>query len=286
MNKMVNEQLVTAENFFFNLTFVFYLASTLLYIIGYIFMKKEGKVGKYATFTASVGLAVHTVSIAVRMINAERLTMHNQFEFATWFAWGIVLCYLFIERKYNFSYRGIGAFVMPIAFLMVVYAYTLPREIRPPMPALQSAWLSVHVVTAILGYGALAVAFGISILYLIKRRKSEDSNSIFNMNFFPSFELLDSISYKSIAFGFIGLTLCIITGAIWAEQAWGTYWQWDPKETWSLITWIIYSVFLHARLTRGWKGKRTAIFSIIGFACVIFTYVGVNMLIPSIHSYV
>ena len=283
---MVEEQLVVIENTFFNLTFAFYLISMALYVIGYLFIKKEGKIGRYATFTASVGFVVHTASIVVRMINAGRLTMHNQFEFATWFAWGIVICYLFIERKFQYSYRGIGAFVMPIGFLMIFYASTLPRAIRPPMPALQSTWLSIHVATAILGYGALAVACGISIMYLLKRRKAENADSILNMKFFPSFEMLDTISYRAIVFGFLGLTLCILTGAIWAEQAWGRYWGWDPKETWSLITWIIYSVYLHARFTRGWKGSKTAWFAIIGFICVIFTYVGVNMLIPSIHSYV
>ncbi|ACB84703.1 c-type cytochrome biogenesis protein CcsB [Natranaerobius thermophilus] len=282
---MTEEQLVSLENTLFDITFVFYLVAALLYIVTYLIFKKEQKLGKYATFIATMGLIVHTASIFVRMVNAARLTMHNQFEFATWFAWGIMFCYLFIERKFAYKYRGIGSFVVPIAFLMILYASTLPSEIRPPMPALQSAWLSVHVITAILGYGAFAVACGISIMYLLKRRKAEDDNSIFNRSFFPSFELLDNINYRAVAFGFMGLTLCILTGAIWAEQAWGRYWGWDPKETWSLITWIVYSIYLHARLTRGWKGTKTAWFSIIGFLCVLFTYVGVNMLLPSEHSY-
>lgn len=101
----------------------------------------------------------------------------------------------------------------------------------------------------------------------------------------PSLERLDLISYRAIALGFLFLTLVMVTGAIWAEQAWGRYWAWDPKETWSFITWIIYAIYLHLRLTKGWSGKRAAIFSVIGFICVLFTYIGVNTLLPSIHSY-
>ena len=282
---MGEEQLVTVENLFFDITLAFYLAATLLYVITYWYFKREGYTGNLATLLGLVGLCLHTVSILVRTINAGRVTMHNQFEFATWFAWGIMLCYLFVEYKYQFKYRGVGTFVVPLAFLMMVYASTLPSEITPPMPALQSYWLTVHVATAILGYGAFAVACGISIMYLLKKRYDKNENSIFNKNFFPSLEVIDTINYRAVAFGFIGLTLCIITGAIWAEQAWGRYWAWDPKETWSLITWIVYSIYLHARITKGWRGSKTAWFSIVGFICVLITYVGVNMFLPSIHSF-
>ncbi len=283
---MGEEQLVYFEHLFFNLTFALYLAAAVLYIGVFLIAKTEGNISKAATLVAVLGLIVHTVSIAIRTVNAGRITMHNQFEFATWFAWGIVLCYLFVERYYRYRYKGIGVFVMPLGFIMIWYASTLPMEIRPPMPALQSAWLTAHVGTAIIGYGAFAVACGISIMYLLKQKKSTNPGSIFDKSFFPSLETIDEINYKAVAFGFIGLTLCIITGAIWAEQAWGRYWGWDPKETWSLITWIIYAVYLHARFTRGWRGNKTAWFSIIGFISVLFTYVGVNMLLPSIHSYV
>ncbi|OWZ84085.1 c-type cytochrome biogenesis protein CcsB [Natranaerobius trueperi] len=282
---MTAEQLGSLEDTLFSMTFVLYFVATLIYVSNYILVNKESKAGKYGTLITFLGLIVHTLSIIIRIINADRLTMHNQFEFATWFAWGIVLSYLYVERYYDFKYRGIGAFVVPIGFLMILYASTLPRDISPPMPALQSGWLSVHVATAILGYGAFAVACGISIMYLLKERKF-DKRSIFNKSFFPSLEVLDLINYRAVAFGFIGLTLCIITGAIWAEQAWARYWGWDPKETWSLITWVVYSVFLHARIMKGWRGRKAAWFAIIGFLCVLFTYVGVNMLLPSIHSYV
>ena len=119
-------------------------------------------------------------------------------------------------------------------------------------------------------------------VYLVRDKMADNEFAAAN---FPKKEKLDFISYRAIALGFLFLTLVIVTGAIWAERAWGTYWNWDPKETWSLITWIIYALYLHVRLSKGWRGKKAAMFAVIGFLCVIFTYIGVNTFIPSIHSY-
>ena len=154
------------------------------------------------------------------------------------------------------------------------------------MPALQSDWLLYHVITSFVSYGAFAVSFGVSVLYLFKANAEKSGlkeGSILGM--FPDSKVLDEVNYKAIAVGFPLLSLGIITGAAWANYAWGTYWSWDPKETWSLITWFIYAAYLHARLTRGWQGKRAAILSIIGFLFVIFTYFGVNFLLSGLHSY-
>ncbi len=136
--------------------------------------------------------------------------------------------------------------------------------------------------TAIISYGAFGVAFGVSMVYLFRGRMKEDA---FHQKEMPDLERLDLISYRTVSLGFLFLTLVIITGAIWAERAWGRYWSWDPKETWSLITWIIYALYLHVRLSRGWNGKKAAWFAVIGFICVVFTYIGVNTWIPGIHSY-
>jgi cytochrome c-type biogenesis protein CcsB len=134
-----------------------------------------------------------------------------------------------------------------------------------------------------LGYASFAVSFGISILYIIRDKKEDQKEGV--LKWLPATPVLDEINYKSIVIGFPMLTLGIITGAAWANYAWGSYWSWDPKETWSLITWFIYAAFLHARFTRDWKGKRTAILSIVGFIFVLFTYFGVNYLISGLHSY-
>ena len=172
---------------------------------------------------------------------------------------------------------------MPVVFVIIGYAAMQSKEVNALMPALQSKWLSVHVLTAIVSYGSFGVAFGVSLLFLFQRKTK---NSEFAATHIPNNDLLDMISYRTVALGFTFLTLVIITGAIWAERAWGQYWSWDTKETWALITWIIYAIYLHVRISRGWKDKRAAIYAVIGFLCVIITYIGVNTFIPSIHSYV
>ena len=154
--------------------------------------------------------------------------------------------------------------------------------IKPLMPALQSNWLAFHVITCFFGYAAFAVSFGISLLFLIQHRWERISGGI---GLLPNTKKLDEINYRAIVIGFPMLTVGIITGAAWANYAWGNYWSWDPKETWSLITWLIYAAFLHARVTRDWRGRRMAILSLIGFMAVLFTYFGVSYILSGLHSY-
>ena len=150
------------------------------------------------------------------------------------------------------------------------------------MPALQSNWLGFHVSTAIIAYGAFGVSCVLGVIFLLRERMK---TSGFLDQHIPSREKLDMLSYRSVSLGLLFLTFTIITGAIWAKRAWGTYWNWDPKETWSLITWIIYAIYLHLRLNKGLRGRKSAIFAALGFAAVIFTYVGVNTLLAGLHSY-
>jgi len=174
---------------------------------------------------------------------------------------------------------------LPLVFLAIAYASLSPdisSKISPLIPALKSNWLIAHVITCFLGYAGFAVAFGFSIMYFVKPKNS-DSTSIFAK--LPSLDLIDEMTYQMVVFGFLFLTIGIITGAVWANSAWGTYWSWDPKETWSLITWIVYAVFMHLRMMRGWQGKNLAWVSIIGFMAVMFTYFGVNFLLSGLHSY-
>jgi cytochrome c-type biogenesis protein CcsB len=148
------------------------------------------------------------------------------------------------------------------------------RKIQPLIPALQSNWLHIHVITCFVAYAAFVISFICGLLYLIKWK-----------NVVPPKEMLEEINYRSVMVGFPMLSAGILTGAVWAHYAWGSYWSWDPKETWSLITWIIYALFLHARFVKGWKGRRIAFISIIGFLSVIFTYFGVNFILSGLHSY-
>jgi cytochrome c-type biogenesis protein CcsB len=161
------------------------------------------------------------------------------------------------------------------------------NEIQPLVPALQSNWLISHVVTCFVGYAAFAVSFAVSILYLFKAKAERISSGlpVGSRSVLPDSSALDEIGYKTIAIGFPLLTIGIVTGAFWANVAWGTYWSWDPKETWSLIVWLIYAAYLHARITRGWQGKKAAVLSIVGFAATLFCYLGVNLVLSGLHSY-
>jgi cytochrome c-type biogenesis protein CcsB len=205
------------------------------------------------------------------------------YESLVFFSWTVAILYIFVELKYK-EYI-IGVFATPLVFLAIAYASLSPdisSKISPLIPALKSNWLIAHVITCFLGYAGFAVAFGFSIMYFVKPKNS-DSTSIFAK--FPSLDLIDEMTYQMVVFGFLFLTIGIITGAVWANSAWGTYWSWDPKETWSLITWIVYAVFMHLRMMRGWQGKNLAWVSIIGFMAVMFTYFGVNFLLSGLHSY-
>jgi cytochrome c-type biogenesis protein CcsB len=158
-------------------------------------------------------------------------------------------------------------------------------RIKPLIPALQSNWLTSHVVTCFMGYAAFTVAFGCGLIYLLKNKEKGNVEKPAGFSGkLPAFVTLDTLIYQSITLGFVFLTIGIMTGSIWAHYAWGSYWSWDPKETWSLITWLVYAILLHSRYVRGWRGKRMAILAIIGFVCVLFTYLGVNYL-PGLHSY-
>lgn len=266
------------ENQSFMIALLLYSLSTIAYFIFFVFRKE--KLSNYGSILVKLGLFFHTISLATRTVQASRLPISNQYEFATSFAWGISVFFLIFEKKYR--YKVLGAFATPIILILIYYAAVQSKDIRPLMPALQSNWIVIHVVTAIFSYGAFAVACAISLMYVLRDRLKEDH---FTRKHMPNLDLLDTMSYRAIAVGFITLTLVIITGAIWAEKAWGRYWQWDPKETWSFITWVIYSIYLHVRLSKGWKGKKAAWFSIIGFASILFTYIGVNTVLAGYHSY-
>lgn len=269
--------IIIYEELFFTIAFIAYTISAISFFL-FVALKIKN-VGNIAVYLAVLGFIIHTVAIILRVIESGRLPFSNQFEFATSFTWGIVLCYIVLHFVYKFT--AVGAFVMPMAFLVMGYASMLPKNVKPLMPALQSGWLPLHVGTAVISYGAFAVAAGLSTMYLLNEKQKGNENK----TTLPDSQACDYLSYRVIAFGFLMLTLVIITGAIWAKKAWSRYWGWDPKETWSLITWLIYSVYLHLRFNRGWKGKTAAWFSVIGFICVIFTFIGVNTLLPGIHSY-
>jgi len=274
----------------FNITTLSYMISMLLFF-GYLATRNK-MVGLVASSVAYLGFIVQTVAIGLRWkesyaMGVGHAPLSNLYESVVFFSWTIILIYGIIEFKYK--YRIVGAFVVPFALLGMSWAQLyLDSGIQPLVPALQSNWLLYHVITCFLGYAAFAVACGISIMYLIKEKMespSGDSSAGGIIGQFPSIKVLDDLNYKAIMIGFPLLTLGIVTGAAWANYAWGTYWSWDPKETWSLIVWFVYAAFLHARITRGWVGRRAAILSVVGFAATIFCYLGVNLFLSGLHSY-
>ncbi|KAB0670192.1 c-type cytochrome biogenesis protein CcsB [Oryzomonas sagensis] len=273
----------------FNVTTLAYMASMVVF---FAFLASKNKaIGLTGSLLAYAGFAIQTLAIALRWKESYDMgyghaPLSNLYESVVFFSWTIILIYMFIELKYK--YRIVGAFVVPFALLGMAWAQLgMHSGIEPLVPALQSNWLLYHVVTCFLGYAAFAVACGISIMYLVKARSEEAGGGAAGglMGMFPPIRVLDDLNYRAIMIGFPLLTLGIITGAAWANYAWGTYWSWDPKETWSLIVWFVYAAFLHARFTRGWVGKRAAWLSIIGFAATIFCYLGVNLFLSGLHSY-
>jgi cytochrome c-type biogenesis protein CcsB len=268
----------------FSTTLWAYLFATLFYVAYMVFKKNE--IGQLATATAIIGLILNTASLIFRYIEAGHAPFSNQFESLVFFAWSIILVYLIFEFKYKI--KIMGAFIVCFGFLSIAVASLLPyryQAIEPLVPALQSYWLHIHVITTFLGYAGFAASFGISIVYLLKSGAGEVNKEGTFFSRFPELIVLDDISYKSIALGFPFLTIGIITGSVWANYAWGSYWSWDPKETWSLITWFIYAAYLHSRVTKSWRGKKSALLSMIGFASVIFTYFGVNFILSGLHAY-
>jgi cytochrome c-type biogenesis protein CcsB len=273
-------------------TFI-YLASFIFYVLNLVSGKNAW--GLAGTTAAIVGFAGHTLAMILRWktsyeMGIGHVPLTNYYESLIFFAWTIVLLYLIFE--WRLKNRSLGALVLPLTFFAMAYASLSPAmdtRIKPLIPALQSNWLTSHVFTCFMGYAAFAVACAFALMHLIGSLEDNTKpgprmglKKI--LSYVPTTNILDELIYQSVVLGFIFLSIGIITGAVWAHYAWGSYWSWDPKETWSLITWLIYATILHARFVRGWRGRRIAWMSIIGFISVLFTYLGVNYL-PSLHSY-
>ncbi len=278
------------ESILFLITLALY---ALVMILSFLYAAvKKPTLFRIAFRVQIAALVVHTAAIVLRGVLMGRLPMANQYEFSTAFAWALCLVSLIFIHKFRFPV--LGAFASPITLLLALYAGLQKLNelkvieangvdsIRNLMPALRSSWLGIHVSTVIIAYGAFGVSFVLSIIFLLRDKMKEGG---FWDTHIPKKEKLDVISYRSVSLGMMFLTVTINIGAIWAENAWGSYWSWDPKETWALVTWMIYLVYLHLRIRRGWNGKTAAIVGVIGFVCVLFTYIGVNTLLPGLHSY-
>ncbi len=257
---------MTNERLMIDIVLVLYAAAAAGYFIsvGYRWLAKA------SFWLASIGLAANFLALVNRVSLSGRLPLSNGYEFLLSFAFITVLMYLLYEILSDNQKAG-GVVMLLNTLLITAIIVLMPQQIgetTPLMPALKSPWLTVHVITAIIAYSAFTLAAGLAIIQL-RNAISADDSSI----------------YRIVSAGFAMLSLSIVLGAIWAEQVWGSYWTWDPKETWALVTWIIYAIYLHLHRQRGWRGNNARILIIIGFLLVLFTFFGVNYLLPGLHSY-
>ncbi|EIV94212.1 c-type cytochrome biogenesis protein CcsB [Frankia sp. QA3] len=256
-------------------------------------------IGRIAVLLTVVGWALHLGSVITRGIAADRVPWGNMYEYSSMICLIAVTTFLALMTRQRV--RWLGVFVMVPVVLYLGFAGTVLYVAPGPLvPALNSYWLKIHVVGAIVSSGVFLVSAVTTVLFLVKERwenrladvaagRADASRAMQRRGGIvmrlPSSAALDTLSYRVIAFAFPIWTFAIIAGAIWAEAAWGRYWGWDPKETWSFITWVCYAAYLHARATAGWRGRRAAAISLVAFTALFVDYYLVNLVITGLHSY-
>ena len=229
----------------------------------------------WAAKSTQLALLLMTGVLITRTIATGHAPFSNHYEFAIAFTWGMLLAQVYFEWRYRI--RTMSVITLPVILAMLIYASTMSYKPNPLMPALQnSPLLTLHVVTASLGYGAALVGFAAAVMYLLAPHVKWKG--------WPSRESLDELGYKATIVTFPMLTLMLILGSIWGNVAWGRYWGWDPKETAALVTWLIYGAYLHARVTRSWRGTKSAWLLVLAFVAVVFTYLG-NLFFGGLHAY-
>lgn len=271
------------EGALFYAAFAAYAFSMAGYLL-YAFTKKE-RLGRAAYALIIAGALLHLGDFAVRAYVgrvahglAHYVPWSNWFESFSLFAFIIAVTFILVQKIYELHI--LGAFVVPLQWILLVISLTHPdaRSIPRLAPALQSIWMAIHVPVMFAAYSAFAVAFAVGIVYLLQERELKSRHPGGISESLPALEPLDILMYRLILWGFPLLSAGIVLGALWANDAWGRYWGWDAKETWALITWVIYALYLHMRLIMSWRGRKTVLLSIFAFGVVLFTYVGVNYL--------
>jgi cytochrome c-type biogenesis protein CcsB len=258
-----------------------YLISTFCYLSALVGGKKGLEAGGYYALLGGFGIHVLALLHRYAVIGYTPITnLHESFSF-------LALCiagfFIFLKRTYRIGM--LGSIFLPLLSMMIIAALAMPSGVKPLSPMLRSYWLPIHTAFAFVGDAIFFAGFLVSLVYLIAEKGVKKKRTGDISGRFPSLETLDRINYRCMSYGFPFLTLGIITGSLWAELAWGSYWNWDPKETWSLITWIVYAILIHNRLTIGWRGRRTAYLMIAGFVSVLVTFVGVSLFMGGLHSY-
>lgn len=259
-------------HFFYILTLALYGTATAAYFM--TLLRTSQVLPVWAGRLLSLGCAAHLLSIIHLAVKIQHLPLTTMQESLSLFSLVIMTGFVFFERRYHVT--ALGSFVPPVALLMFGISAVLHGEVRPLPPILQSNWFWIHALLAFISYAAFTIAAAVAVMYLtqIYYLKKKHFTGLFQK--LPPLNTMDEISYRCLAVGFPLLTIAIITGSIWSEKALGSYWNWDPKQTWSLITWFIYAALLHGRLVIGWRGKRAAILSIAGFLVLLTTFIGMK----------
>jgi cytochrome c-type biogenesis protein CcsB len=304
----------TSQNFSSNLVVGILLFAMTIYWVSLSFFKEKNNVASIGRICAIVANLLLFFILGSRWIVAGYFPLSNLYESLLFLTWTLLTIYLYVENQTKS--RLMGAVLIPVALLINGFAnLTLSPDMQkatPLVPALQSNWLMMHVSMMMLSYATLIMGSLLCILFLVISKYQEvdlqvvDESSLPLYNvmldyyetklFSPSDEIaelgklkllqsLDNWSYRIIGLGFPFLTIGIIAGGVWANEAWGSYWSWDPKETWALVTWIVFATYLHSRITKGWEGKKTAILGGLGFFIIWICYLGVNFLGKGLHSY-
>lgn len=258
-------------NIFFNLCFFIYFLSVVFYFFSLIFKRQPVK--DYAQKCITLGFFIHTLLICIRFYETRQPPFVTLYESLLFYSWSIMFVYLIFRRRYPVAF--IGGMVSTLLLTFFGVLSLLDKTSQPLVPVLKSNWLFIHVSSYFIGYGAATISFIFALIYLVQYKREKEK----------FLDFVDALSFRFIGFSFIFLTIGLTTGSVWANVAWGSWWSWDPKETWSLITWLVYAVYLHVRIFQGRKGKVCAYLNILGFICILFTFFGVNYLLQGLHSY-
>ncbi|VBB09731.1 cytochrome c assembly protein [Lucifera butyrica] len=262
-------------------TLTAYFCAGCLYLLNWL--RPRPLAGKLAALSTFIGWSANTLILAVRTVTAGHAPLTGSYEFGLLVVWGLIALHLYWK---SCSRRAFGQFILPAAFLLTGVAVCFYRQAGPLLPALKSNWLLLHVMAALTAYVSLVISFVLALAYLCRLRWEEKNGTMpAAIAALPDLGTLDTLVEQAIRTALPLLTLAIGSGAVWAENVWGTYWNWDPKETWSLITWLVYTIYLHGRTVLHWRGKQAIHWVIAGFMVLLFTFIGVTLVLPGLHGY-
>jgi cytochrome c-type biogenesis protein CcsB len=267
---------------------LFSVITTLLYTVGTVgyliyVIRTEKAIHRIAYGFLLAGFLSHTIGLAILMGQIHQMPVTTLPQTFSLFAWAIVGSYLAFQLKFNI--RILGTFVSPLAVVFMLLSSAIPGRVIPNSQLFKSFWLTLHVATMFIGMAIFALAFCAGIMYLLQERQIKSKNFGLLYRRLPSLEVLDSLNYVCLTFGFPLITIGLISGFVYAGAVWQSYWHWDPKEILSVVTWLIYAVLLHERLAVGWRGRRAAIMAIVGFSAILVTFVGTSMILEVHHSF-